>query len=307
MSARVKKSIIENLINIGTNSEASIKKNLAMELFGDDFQNALDSNLLVHFKNLMDIEVVDGEYEYIAEIQRRDEKNMYFSPADGWVHVLDEDIALYKVNFDWLIRQIMNALDIAERHEPRLILEDCIWVLGQHRIERQNVHIIIARNIRKNSVLDSLYQYLNNNHEARNPALILSLDRYIPNQLHVPGQSEIVRLEEAMVVENDNFKLNTYLLAAKMGGSVSRHGFSNGYRTLNSNGKTYKFANLQSQALEFMDIENKAIHQTEILAQTTSLEGKRLRALFKTKGGKVHEAWGEIIKYDNNGNYWLEY
>ena len=55
MSARVKKSIIENLIIIGTNSGASIKKNLAMELFGDDFKNVLDSNLLVHFTNLKDI------------------------------------------------------------------------------------------------------------------------------------------------------------------------------------------------------------------------------------------------------------
>jgi len=64
---------------------------------------------------------------------------------------------------------------------------------------------------------------------------------------------------------------------------------------------------LQSEALEAMDNESKPIHQTEILSHTSSQEGHKLRALFKGKGGKVHEAWGVIIKNDGNGNYWLEY
>jgi len=307
MSARVKKSIIEKLLSIGVISEATIIKRIAKKKFGDDFQSAIDNNVLLHFKNLKDIEVVDGEHEYIAEIQRRDGKNMYFSSSDGWVAVMDEEIALYKINFKWLIRQIMNALDIADRHEPKVILDDNIWVLGQHRIERQNIQIIIARNIRQSSVLDSLYQYLNNYHKAREPALVLSLDQNIPDYLHLPEQNVLVRLEEAMLIEGDNFELNTRLLAGKMGGSISKPGFSNGYRTLNSNGKIYKFTKMQSEALEFMDNESKLMHQTEILSHTSSQEGNKLRALFKGKGGKVHEAWGEIIKNDGNGNYWLEY
>lgn len=307
MSVRVNKSIIEKLLNIGATPEASIKKGIAREIFGGGFQNVLDDNVLVYFENLKDIVVNDGDHEYSAEIQRRDGKNMYFSSVDGWVAVLDEDISLYKINFDWLIRQIMNALDIADRYEPKIILEDSIWVLGQRRVERQNVHIIIARNIRQNTVFDSLNQYLNNYHKARDPALVLSLDRQTPEHLHLLGQNVLVRLEEAMLIEGDNFELNTRLLAGKMGGSISKPGFSNGYRTLNSNGKIYKFTRMQSEALEFMDNENKPIHQTEILSLTSSQEGTKLRALFKGKGGKVHEAWGEIIKNDGNGNYWLEY
>ena len=230
MSVRINKSIIEILLDIGASSEASIKKKIARQKFADDFQNVLDTNVLVHFKNLKDIEIVDGEHDLSAEIQRRDGKNMYFSPSDGWVAVMDEDIALYKINFDWLLRQIMNALDIADRHDPKVILEDSIWVLGQHWVERQNVHIVIARNIRQNPVLDSLSQYLNKYHKARDPALVLSLDRHIPDHLHLPGQNKLVRLEEAMVIEGDIFKLNTRLLAEKMGGSISKPGFSNGYR-----------------------------------------------------------------------------
>lgn len=306
MSIRIKKSIIKNLLSIGASSEASILKKIAIENFGDSFQWVMDNKVLIHFKNLKDIEVIDSDHEYVAEIQRRDGKNMYFSSSDGWVAVMDEDIAVYKINFDWLIRQIMNALDIAERHEPKVILGDSIWVLGQHRVERLNVHIIIARNIRQSSVLDSLNQYLNDYHKARDPALVLSFDQHLPGHLQLPGQNVLVRLEEAMLIEKENFKLNTRLLAGKMGSSISKPGFSNGYRTLSSNGKTYTFSKMQSEALEFMDNEKKPIHQTEILSHTNSQEGNKLRALFKSKG-KPHDAWGEVIKNDGNGNYWLEY
>ena len=99
MSVRINKSIIEILIEIGASSEASIKKKIARQKFADDIQTVLDTNVLVHFKNLKDIEVIDGEHDFTAEIQRRDGKNMYFSPSDGWVAVMDEDIALYKIKF----------------------------------------------------------------------------------------------------------------------------------------------------------------------------------------------------------------
>ena len=304
MSAHVKKSIIENLIIIGTNSEASIKKNQAMKLFGDDYQNVLDSNLLVHFKNLMDIEVFDGEYEYTTEIQRKDGKNMYFSVADGWVPVLDEDISLFKVNFERLIRHIMKVLDIADRHEPKVVLEDSIWVLGQHRIDRQNIHIIIVRNIRQNSVLDSLYQYLNDNHKSRDPALIISLDQYIPKHLNIPGQNRLIRLEEAMVIEGDNFDLNTRLLAGKMGGNLSQDGFSSGYRNLVLNGNEYKFTKKQAEAIEFMYNAGAPRHQDEILAEINSSQTKLLQ-VFRSVG-KTNSAWGEVIKSDGKGNYYLD-
>ena len=155
-------------------------------------------------------------------------------------------------------------------------------------------------------MFDLLNQLLNNFHNARDPALVLSLDRHIPDHFQLPGENVLVRLEEVMVIERDNFELNTRQLAGKMGGSVSKPGFSIGYRTLYSNGKTYKFSKMQSEALEFLDKQNKPMHQTEILAHTSSRQGRRLRELFK-KDGKVHEAWGEIIIHDGDGNYSLDY
>ncbi|MEW8012195.1 MAG: hypothetical protein AB2818_14240 [Candidatus Thiodiazotropha sp.] len=307
MTASLRKPIVEELLKICSDPEASILKRIARDIFRDEFDGLCGCGALVHVKNLLDIAFVEGDSEITAEIVRRDGKYMYFSPSDGWVGVLEEDIALYKINFGWLIRQVMNTLEIPDRCEAKVILEDQIWVLGRHRIEKQNMPIVITRNTIDPAVFDALKDYIDNYHKSRDPALVLALDRYLPAHLNLPGQSVLVRLEEVMVIESVDFKINTRMLAGKMGGSVSMPGFSNGFRTLNSNGKTYTFSKLQSEALEFMNGQDKAVHQTEILSHTASQEGNKLRVLFKGKGGKMHEAWNEIIKGDGRGNYWLEY
>lgn len=304
MSALVKKSIIEKLLHIGASQEASIIKRIARELLGDDLQSVLDKSALINFSHLKDIHIFEGDHEYVADIQRRDGKNMYFSPSDGWVAVSDEDIALYKINFDWFIREIMNALSIAERHTPKIILEDNIWALGQHRIGKQNTHLIIVRNLGKRAVLDSLIQHLNNHHKGRDPALVITLDGQVPAHLQLPGQNVLMRIEEAIVIEKDSFELNERLLSGKMGGSLSQDGFSGGFRNLIVNGTQYKFTKKQAEAMEFMHAAGKPRHQDEILAEINSTQSKLLQ-VFRSSG-KSHSAWGQVIKSDNKGNYWLE-
>ena len=146
MTASLRKPIVEKLLKISSDPEASILKRFARDIFRDEFDGLCGCGALDHFKNLKDIEVVDGDSEFTAEIVRRDGKYMYFSPSDGWVGVLDDDIVLYKINFGWLIRQVMNALEIPDWREAKEILKDKIWDLGRHRIERQNIPIAITRN-----------------------------------------------------------------------------------------------------------------------------------------------------------------
>lgn len=304
MSQHIKKSIIEKLLSIGENSEASVILKIAKEVFGHDLQKLLDEKVLIHLRNLKEVGVVDGDNEEVAEIQRRDGKNMYFSPEDGWVPILDEEIALYKINFDWFIRQVMNALDIADRYSPKEILEDYVWALGVHRIEKQNIHLMVVRNIKKNIVFDALINHLNNNHKARNPALVITLDRHVPTYLKLPNQNELVKINETMVWDNDNFKLNTYLLAGKMGGIRTQDGFSGGFRNLVADGKQYKFTKKQAEAIEFLHNAGNPRHQDEILAEINSSQTKLLQ-VFRS-GGATNNAWGNVIKYDGKGNYWLD-
>lgn len=305
MTASLRKPIVEKLLKISSDPEASILKKFARDIFRDEFDGLCGCGALDHFNNLKDIEVVDGDSEFTAEIVRRDGKYMYFSPSDGWVGVLDDDITLYKINFGWLIRQVMNALDIPDRCEAKVILEDQIWVLGRHRIEKQNMPIVITRNIIDPGVFDALKDYLNNHHKSRDPALVLALDRHLPAHLSLPGQNVLVRFEEAMVIESLDFKVNTRMLAGKMGGSVDQNGFGPGFRNLTRNGTKYDFTKKQAEAVEYMYNAGGPRHQDEILAGINSSQDKLLR-VFRSRG-KGHPAWGEVIKNDRKGNYWLEY
>ena len=306
MVRSAKQSTIEKLLKIGETPEATIIQKIAHEEFGDQFQELVDNNILTRFEILKSVEVFDGEREFVTEIQRKDGKNMYFSPADGWVVVSDEDINLYKINFEWLLRVIMNALNIADRHKPKEILEEKIWALGQHRIEKQLINIIVARIINNDTVFEELKNYLNNHHTVRNTALVIALDKNIPVHMLLPNQNELIRIDEAIKWDKDNFELNTAFLAGKMGGTISKPGFSNSYRSLVSNGVTYTFTKKQAEALEYLDKENgKPIHQDEVLAGINSTQ-KKLLQVFRSQG-KTHPAWNMIIKGDGNGHYWLEY
>ena len=306
MSSGIKRSTIEKLLTISENKDASIIEKIANEQFGDQFHELVDKGILTHFKILKSIEVFDGDREFFAEIQRRDGKNMYFSPADGWVAVNDKDINLYKINFEWLLRRIMSALDVAERHESKEICEDRIWALGQHRIEKKHTNIIVVRNIKNAIVFDGLVNHLKKHHRVRNTALVIALDRNLPDHLSLPSQNELIRIDEAIKWDKNHFELNTVLLAGRMGGTRNKSGFSNGYRSLASNGELYTFSKKRAAALEYLDNENgKPIHQDEILAEISSTQSTLLQ-LFRSKG-ESHPAWGVIIKGDGNGNYWLDY
>ena len=304
MTTDITKLIVEELLKISSDPEASILKRFARDIFRGEFDSLCGCDALVHIKNLTDIAITDGDFEFTAEIVRRDGKYMYFSPSDGWIGVLEEDIALYKINFEWLIRQVMNALDIPNRCEAKEVLEDKIWVLGRHRIERQNIPIIITRNTIDSVVFESLKNYLNNHHKSRDPALVLAMDRHLPAHLSLPGQNVLVRFEEAMVIESPEFRINTRMLAGKMGGSVNQDGFGSGYRNLIWNGNRYRFTKKEAEAIEYMHNASGPRHQDEILAEINSSQ-KKLLQIFRSKG-KTNPAWGEVIKGDRKGSYWLD-
>lgn len=307
MDEFVKLSTIEKLLEICALPEASILEKLAKHRFGDQFLELVDNNILTHFKFLKSIEVSDGDNEYFADIQRMDGKNMYFSPADGWVAVSDDEINLYKINFGWLLRQIMDVLDIANRYEPNEIMEEKIWALSQHRIEKQRINIVVVRDVKNNNVFEALINYLNNNHGARNPALVIVLDECVPDYLSLPHQNELIRIREAIKWDIEGFEINTVLLAGRMGGVPTKTGFSNGFRSLlSSNGEAYKFTKKQAEAIEYLyNHHGKPVHQDEVLAEIESSQSKLLQ-IFRSKG-KTHNAWGRIIQSDGNGHYWLEY
>ena len=304
MTRNLKKSVLEKLLEIGGSPEGATIKRYAKQMLGNDFDHLCESRAIVHVGNRKDITVVEGDTDVTLDVVRQDGKNMYFSPLDGWVGVLEEDIALYKIDFEWLIGQIMQALEIPPRYSVKPIMDDNVWGLGRHRIERQCIAIIIVRNAVQPDVFSALCDYLADNHKARNPALVLSLDRRLPARLQLPAQNVLVRLEEALVIESDYLEINTHMLAGKLGGQISQDGFSGGYRHLVLDGREYKFTPKQAEVIEYLHQAGGPRNQHEILAGVNSKQD-RLTQVFRG-GGKRHAAWGTVIMKDDRGNYWLD-
>jgi hypothetical protein len=184
-------------------------------------------------------------------------------------------------------------------------MDDQIWELGDAWLNKSKYPVVLVAHLRKSGVFERLQEFLKERH-AKKPALVLALDTQLPSLLQIHGQSRVVQMQDAVVIGVEEFALNTQLLAEKMGGFVSQNGFSNGYRSLHVNGKTYRFSATEASVLEVMDKAGKPMHKSEILAQSESKQ-ERMSGVFR-KGNKYNPAWGEIIKNDKkNGLYWLEY
>lgn len=299
----INRDIFKKLLEIVENSEASIVLSVARNIFGIDLGLLLKEGVLKYHRNLSSIEVFDCGEQLRLDIQRRDQKNMYFSTADGWVAVADEDISLYQLNLEWIVSTIMSALDIDSRHVKE-IHPNYIWAFGEHRVEKQKINIIVVRNIKKDFVLDILSDYLGSHHPAKSPALVIALDLNVPKHLRLPNQNELIGISDAMRWDKVDFEMNSQLLAQKMGGTIGKHGFSDGYRTLMLNGETYSFSKKQADALQYMYERGSPAHQHEILAHIES-SSKRLIQIFRSDG-KTHKAWKVVINGDGKGNFWLD-
>jgi len=304
MSTPIKKTLMEELLELASTSDASILKERAKEIFGDQFDDFVNSKILIPIQSLKSIIIFEGGTDITVDIQRMNGKDVYFSSADGFVEVSDDKFACFQINLIWLVRRVMDALGMPDRHSPKAIFEERIWAFGQHRIGKKILDIIAVRTIQKDSVQDALINYLNSNHKAQNPALVLSLDRRTPSHLKLPNQNTLIRIDEVIKWDRDDFELSTVLLAGKMSGGVTQEGFSGGFRSLVKNGKPYSFSKKQADVLEYLYNAGSPRHKDEILAEIGSAQRKLLE-LFKSNNRK-HPAWGDIIKSDGKGYYWLD-
>lgn len=261
-------------------------------------------NALISASHSQDVDIAVGDEDRSYALQRHNGGMAYFSPNSGWVSVGNEDLLVYKVDFGWLLRATMDALGFPANAQPQVVMDEKVWFLGSPWLNKRKIPIIFVRNITKQGVTESLFQFLQDKH-ASDPALVLTSTSHIPAYFQLPGQSRLVKMEDALDLESWTVVFKTSFLAEKMGSSVDQPGFSQGYRNAFVNGVRYEFTSLQAEILEVMDKAGRAMHKTEIMAQTNSQQDN-LKNAFRSKG-KDHPAWNVVIKNDRKGNYWLEY
>lgn len=270
-------------------------------LFSSEVCAALTkSGLLADAPYLQDIEVeYEGELRSYP-VERHDGNWRYFLQGSGWIKVPSDCLKVSRVDISAYLKVMMSALGFEERAVPEEIGENGGWYLGQAWLQSRKTHIVFVRRLGDENTISALTGFLEDRHKS-DPALILTTGENLPAYLQLPGQNRIVTLDDAINLQSEKLAFKTDYLARKMGGSVSVSGFSQGYRTLHSNGVEYTFSKKKASVLEFMDQAGKPMHQEEIMSESDSKQD-RLILLFRGD-----PAWKAIFKTDGNGVYWLEY
>ena len=258
---------------------------------------------LIKAPHSQDIDVVINDEDRSYVVESHNGGMAYFSPVSGWTPVENDDLLVYQIDFDWLLRGIASALEIPANMQPQAIIEGKAWYLGSAWLNKRKTPVIFARLITDQNVAEGLRDYLKDRH-ASDPALVITNTANIPSYFQLPGQSRLVPVAEALDFESEELAFKTSYLAGRMGGSVDQPGFSQGYRAAYIDGIHYTFTSLEAEILEIMDKANGPMHKTEIMSQTNSRQ-EDLKNVFRSKG-KYHSAWNVIIKNDGRGNYWLE-
>lgn len=279
-------------------------KNLKGRYEATTVKALITAKALVQAPHSQDIDVVIDDEDLSYAVESHNGSMAYFSPVSGWTPIENDDLLVYQIDFNWLLRGIAGALDISANVKPQVIIEGNAWFLGSAFLNKRKTPIIFARLVTNQNVSKTLCEYLQNRHTS-DPALILTNTANVPSYFQLPGQNRIVPIADALDFESTTLAFKTLYLAGKMGGSVDETGFSKGYRTAFINGIQYSFTPLQAEVLEAMDRAGHPIHKTEIMSLTSSQQ-ESLTNVFRT-GGKYHPAWNVIIKNDRRGNYWIEY
>lgn len=266
-----------------------------------DIDKLVSYGALKQAPHLQNIDVVIDDEERSYSVQHHNGKPAYFSSKSGWVSINNEDLLVYQIDFDWLLRIVKNGLNIPIHSEVQNILDDKIWFLGSAQLQDINTPVILCRLTSNKDVSKSLYNYLRDKHST-NPALVLSLSNEIPDSLKFIGQHQIILMQDALDVESPSFAFDMAYLARKFSLSEKKFGFSNSYRTLKTRkGQVFTFSKKKASVLEIMDNEDKPMHQHEIMALSDSKQD-RLVDLFRND-----PSWKIIFKTDKNGVYWLDY
>jgi hypothetical protein len=171
-------------------------QNLA-DHFGKAGKMLLDVGALIQAGSRNDTESMTDHEGKSVEVVRHEGKNAYFSPTAGWVNVPADDLLLYGACPAWLTNLFKTALGIAAHVEPKPIVEQRAWLLGDTWLKKVKSPIILVTHLRREQVFSGVKAYLEQNH-SKSPALLIALDSSLPAHLSLPAQNRVITIDEAI-------------------------------------------------------------------------------------------------------------
>lgn len=202
---------------------------------------------------------------------------------------------MYVLEIKWLIKAILESLDITKIYPAEMIIDNYFWRIGtldQHPL-------YFSRRVYWGDNFAKMIKILEErNSEAK--SIILTSSVLPDNYRNLPNDNKITSLRNCLVHDNDNVIIDRSMIKPVLLAS----GFSTGYRSAIIKGREYKFTKSQAAIIEILHKSATEIHKHELMIAANS-EQDDPKYIFRNKG-KYHDAWGEIIKFDSQGYYWLE-
>jgi hypothetical protein len=222
---------------------------------------------------------------------------------DVWHEINYNDIKQYRLNINLLISIIATDLNITSPAEE--IIAGYFWRIGTLETE---VPIFFARRIHCSNIFNKINTALLKRKGIKQ-GIIFTTSKSLTNGFAFSEKHKVISLSDCLVFESRNFHIDINIIKAiEVGNSevgISKTGFSSGYRSAFIDNIEYIFTKKQAAIIEILDKEKQPVHKHELMIAANS-EQDNPKYIFRRKG-KYHDAWHKIIKFDNQGYYWLSY
>ena len=254
-----------------TSSAKITAKNLKEQYSDSIAEKLFATKALILAPHNQDFDAIVDDEDRSYAVQRDSGGMFYFSPKAGRTVVKKDDLLVFQVNFEVVLRIIMNALGVDAHIQPKTIIEDKIWLLGSARLTKRKTPVILGRRLADQDAAEALRNYLQDKH-SHDPAMVLTISTNIPPYFQLPGQNRFVLMKDAIDGQSQTLILNTQYLSEKMGVPAEQYGFSDGFRVLKTHdGQILKFSKMKAAVLEVMYNAGKPMHQEEIMAQASGI------------------------------------
>ncbi len=250
------------------------------------------------------LEDEDGEY---IDIVHQNNQPGYFNKNNQFVAISHNALCSYKLDFNWMIKAIVNNLELIKLYPSEMIIDTVLWRIGTIKLGT-TIPIFFARTISHKNNFANIYQALLNR-RGISKGIILTTSSLPPPGYILPGNHQFVSLRDCLVHDNNNFDIDKNIIRTAIGIKTElvrqQEGFSSGYRAAYFKGVNYNFSKKQAAVIEALDKHGGKINKYELLAEANS-EQYDVYRVFRDNRGKLHPAWNVIVKNDGKGNYWLE-
>lgn len=233
----------------------------------------------------------------------------YFSPSAGWIKVENERLTRYRVDFDWLIGVLSRQLRIPRTIEPKCLLKDVMWDLGDAWIGKRKATFLLGRRLSTSRTLDEVCDALARR-VGRPPGVLLTTTRRLARHVRIPGQHQIVTLADCLRGDGTGLRLDLDVIGGVFAGlrpqrTAQLIEANADFRIVRAKGETFVFrGDKQRQVIGYMHerwldgVERVSI--AEMMDDLGFPIETRLRDLFKK-----HPAWEKLVK-EEGGSAWFD-